>query len=346
MTHHQVIRGAEDMKDWQHVLQKLAALLLKKEEGTKYYDLKRYFILREIQGVSEDDPEVLTLQKMLVQHILSQQLENGSWNNKVYNYQEGTTHQVMNLVDLGLDAADESIKKAVDYMFTFQAAHGPFIQDVPSCGVEANLVVTNAAAMALSRAGYADDLRVKSAYEWLCTFQQDDGSWLSPNAQKRKETGGYPYCYCGLHATCNILRGVSASKYMRTSKAAHNGAEYLLQLCGFKYPIEKDATIEPPLYRFMGEDLIPFEGAWYDPRIVPPEVGPIPPQERDRKIEVWTTQHVLGSLCVLGYGLDNEKVRKGHDRLLQLVGSDITMETIMALKGLHESFSAFSFHGH
>lgn len=334
------------MKDWHHILQKWAEIYLEKTAKDKYYPLKKYYILREILGKPEDDPEVLTLQKNLIQEILANQLENGSWGDNLYNYEEGTTHQVMTLLDLGVNAKDEPIQRAADYMFSFQTENGPFTQKKPSCGVEANIVPTNAVVMALARSGYADDPRVFKAYNWLTTWQQEDGSIISPDAQRRKTEGGYPDCYCGIHQTCNVLLGLSTSEAMQKSEAAARGVNYLLGLCGYKYEIASEG-IEPPLYRYMKEPLIPFEGAWHDPRTVPPHVGFIPKQDVDRKVEVFTTQHVLGTLCVLGCGLNNKKVKKGHDRLLERAkADDISLETFMAVKGLHQPFSVFSFHGH
>jgi hypothetical protein len=332
------------MKDWHRTLQEWAAIYLERETAKKYYDLKKYYVLTEIFGKSDDDPDVAALHNKLVETILGSQLENGSWNNKVYNYEEGTTHQVMTLLDLGITSDDESVTKAVDYIFYHQLKSGAFQQYNPSCGVEANLIVTNAAVMALARAGYSNDPRVAKAYTWLVNWQQDDGSWLSPHAQKRRHESGYPYCYCGIHATCNALLGLSVSKSMRESEAAVRGVEYLLRLYHSKYTIE--GGVEPPLYKYMGESPVPFEGAWHDPRVVPPEVGPIS-RDIDRKIEVLTTQHVLATLSTLGYGLEHQKIKEGHDRLLDLVhAEDVSIETLMAVKGLHGSFSAFSFHGH
>lgn len=334
------------MKDWNHALQKWATLLLSKAEDT-YYNLRKYYILREIVTLPKNDPDVVTLHKTLIHGILDKQMENGSWNNKVYNYEEGTTHQVMKLVDLGVNINDDAIKKAVNYMFSFQRENGAFMQNEPSCGAEASLVVTNAVVMALARTGYADDPRVVKAYKWLCTWQQEDGSWLSPGAQSRREKGGYPYCYCGIHQTRNILLGLSTSETMRKSEAAARGVNYLLGLYGCKHTMTVTEAVEPPLYRYMEESLTPFEGTWHDPRIIPPEFGVISPEDIDRKVEVFTTQHVLGALLMLGYGLKNEKIKKGHDRLLELIRADeVSLETAMTIKGLHQPFNVFSFRGH
>jgi hypothetical protein len=282
-----------------------------------------------------------------MEEIIGKQLENGSWNNKVYDYEEGTTHQLMKLIELGLTAEDEHVRKAVEYMFQFQAEDGAFIQGRTMCGARANLVTTNAVVLALARAGCSNDPRVANAYEWLRSWQQEDGSWLSPEAKRRREEGkGYPHPYCGLHATCNVLLGFSAIEKTRRSEAAKRGVNYLLGLYGYKYEIDK--KIKPPFFRFiLKKGLVPFEGAWHDPRCVPPEVGLISRERVDRIVETATTQEVLVPLSMLGYGLDNEKVRKGLNRLIQLqTASGVTLRTLMMMKSLYQGLSVFSFHGH
>lgn len=147
-------------------------------------NLHRYYVLCEILQRSEDDREVCELRKALIGDILGKQLENGSWKDKVYDYEEGTTHQLMKLVDLGLSPGDEHVKKGAEYILRFQTENGSFVQGKHRCGVEANLVCTNASVLALARTGYADDPRVDKACDWLCGFQLEDGSWLSPRARK------------------------------------------------------------------------------------------------------------------------------------------------------------------
>jgi len=303
--------------------------------------LDRFYILREIVEKPEDDPEVRRLRDSLVNEILGQQLENGSWNNKVYDYEEGTTHQLMKLMELGLTAQDEHVKKGVKYILGFQAENGPFVQDRPSCGVEANLVSTNAAVLALVRTGHADDPGVGRAYAWLCSWQQEDGSWLSPRAKRSGEEGeGYPYPYCGLHATCNVLLGLSATEQGRESEAARQGADFLLSLYG---------------HIFQNGERIPFDGAWLDPRCVPPEWGEMP----DEVVEIETILEVLSTLSMLGYGLEYEKVKKGLNRLIELQAADgrwiyprpeltykETLTALMTIRSLYRPLSTFSFHGH
>jgi hypothetical protein len=325
------------LADWKSILKADPTDWLLQQAGP----LDRFYILREIVERPKDDPEVRHLRDSLVDEILGQQLENGSWNNNVYNYEKGTTHQLMKLMELGLTAQDEHVKKGVKYILGFQAENGSFVQGRPSCGVEANLVMTNAAVLALARTGYADHPGVGRAYVWLCSWQQEDGSWLSPRAKRSREEGeGHPYPYCGLHATCNVLLGLSATEQGRTSEAARRGADFLLSLYG---------------HIFKNGERIPFGGAWLDPRCVPPEWGEMP----DEVVEVETILEALGSLSMLGYGLEDEKIGKGLNRLIELQAADgrwnyprleltckETLFALMIIKSLYQPLSTFSFHGH
>lgn len=331
------------MKNWLTILKKDPTQRLLRQATP----LRRYYILLEVLEKPKTDSEVADLRRTIIDEILSKQLENGSWNNKVYDYEKGTTHQLMKLVELGLTSRDEPIKKGVEYLLRFQVENGSFVQGKTGCGLESNLVKTNAATLALTRTGYSDDPRTKKAYEWLCSWQQEDGSWISPRAEKSRDGGkGYPHTYCGIHATCNVLLGLSATERTRKSEAAKCGANYLFGLYGYKYEIE--GSIEPPYFKaILGKELLSYEGAWFDPRCVPPPVGVIPREDVDRKVEIITTEHVLGTLSMLGYGLENEKVKNGLSRLIRLLKEDeISLYTMTVIKSLYQPFSVFSFHGH
>jgi hypothetical protein len=342
----------EKQGDWKNVLKAdPTGWLMQQAKG-----LDRYYILREIMEKPEDDAEVSSLRKALVDEILGKQLENGSWDNKVHDdYGQCTTQQLMKLIDLGISSQDEPIEKGAEYILQFQVENGSFVQGTPGCGVEATLVPTNSAALALARTGYADDPRTAKAYEWLCGWQQEDGSWLSPRAKKSREEGeGYPHPYCGLHATCNVLLGLSATEKTRESEAAKRGADFLLSLYGYKYDIA--GTIEPPYFRsILGKQPVPFEGAWFDPRCIYPGFGAI----SSREIDIGSTEHVLSTLSALGCGLENGKVSGGLKRLIKFQEEDgrwsfpkseidhgFTLGALMIIKSLHQPLNVFSFHGH
>ena len=343
----------EKQQDWKKVLNSDPTDLLLQEAG----NLEKYYVLREIVEKPEDDIEVSNLRDTLIDEILGKQQADGSWNGKPYDYENGTTHQLMKLMELGLSAQDVSVKKGTDYLFQCQAANGSFIQGEMRCvcgtdidpvyktfpAINTNPIITNAVLLALARTGYSDDPRVAKGYEWLCSWQEADGSWLSPRARESRErVEGYPHPFCGIHATCNALLGLSATEKSRQSQAARLGAEFILSLYGHK----RDISVKPP----YADKSIPFNGAWFDKRMVPPPKNKPP----DIVIEIISTTHVLSILSMLGYGLENEKVRAGVERLIAFQSQEglwlrdhqFTLYTLMTIKSLHQPLRCFSFHGH
>jgi len=350
----------EKQQDWKKVLK--ADPTEKLLEQLEHLD--RYYLLREIMEKPGGDTEVSNLRTALVGEILEKQMEDGSWNGQPYDYANGTTHQLMKLMELGLSPEDEPVKRGTDYLFRCQAEDGSFIQGELRCVcgkdidpvardfpvIKSNPIITNAALLALARTGHSDEPRVEKGYEWLCSWQDEDGSWSSPRARMCREHGeGYPYTYCGIHATCNALLGLSATEKTRNSQAVRRGVEFILNLYGYKRLIE----VKPP----YEDKSVPFDGAWFDPRCATPANQPPPP---DVVIEAASTYHVLSTLSMLGYGLENEKIRAGVQRLMEWQSPDglwlvdhpflddhpFTLRILLAIKSLHQPLQVFSLHGH
>jgi len=166
----------------------------------------------------------------------------------------------------------------------------------------------------------------------------------------RERGEGYPHPFCGIHATCNALLGLSATEKTRNSQAVRRGVEFILSLYGSKY----SRNIEPP----YAVTSTPFDGAWFDPKCV----APADAKPSDIVVEVGSTQHVLSTLSMLGYGLENERVRAGVQRLLEVQSQDglwlkdqplqflsfhqFTLHTLMTIKSFYQPLQFFSFHGH
>jgi hypothetical protein len=327
-------------QDWKKVLKADPTNKLLEQLG----HLDRYYILREIMEKPEDDAEVSSLRKELADEILSKQMEDGSWNGKAHDYENGTTQQLMKLVELGMSTRDEPVRKGTEYLFRCQSENGSFSKEGLQCGIEANLVTTNSVLLALTRTGYGDDPRVAKGYEWLCSWQDEDGSWLSPRARISREQGeGYPHPYCGLHATCNALLGLSATEQTRQSQSAQRGAEFILSVYGSKY----DRSTEPPYVLTS----IPFDGAWHDLNCVDPATTT---DRSERVVEMITTEHVLSTLSMLGYGLENDKVGAGVERLLGFQARTglwlrhnlFTLSAMFTIKSFYQPLRVFSYHGH
>ena len=107
--------------------------------------------------------------------------------------------------------------------------------------------------------------------------------------------------------------------------------------------------------RVLKEAAPPFEGAWFDPRCVPPGAG----AATGREVEILSTEHILSTLSVLGYGLENEKMEAGLKRLIEFQAEDgrwilpkpemtygFTWGALMTIKSLHEPLRVYSLHGH
>ena len=153
---------------------------------------------------------------------------------------------------------------------------------------------------------------------------------------------GYPHPFCGIHATCNALLGLSATEKTQQSQVAQRGAEFILSIYGSRY---KRST-EPP-YAITST---PFDGAWYDLYVIPGDA-----QDRsERTVDIVTTGHVLSTLSVMGYGLENERIRAAIERLIGFQSQDglwlerhqLTLVTLMTIKSLYQPLCVFSEHGH
>jgi hypothetical protein len=121
-----------------------------------------------------------------VKNILKKQNPNGSWtypNKKAIlrsstNYNQYQTYKtVAELVEFyGLNKKHAAIKKAAEYLFSFQTREGEFR------GMYGNQYSPNYSASItefLIKAGYTGT-RIKESLNWLLTMRQDDGGWAIP----------------------------------------------------------------------------------------------------------------------------------------------------------------------
>jgi hypothetical protein len=133
------------------------------------------------------------------------------------------------LGDMGFDFTDTRIKKACEYILSFQCNNG-FIPE--SEKDKYNIDVTELQNMpcrfsiimiGLSKVGMGNDPRVKKAYDLLVRWQRDDGGWiLQMHREERNWTRSCPYST--FHATYALY----ASKIEKCSKNVENGLTFLL----------------------------------------------------------------------------------------------------------------------
>ena len=129
-----------------------------------------------------------------VKKILKAQQPNGSWiypNKKATlrsptNYDQYQTYKtIAELVEFyGLNSKHEAIRKAADYLFSFQTEEGEFR------GMYGNQYSPNYSASVtefLIKAGYGNDIRIEKSLSWLLGMRQYDGGWAIPLRTRNRE---------------------------------------------------------------------------------------------------------------------------------------------------------------
>jgi hypothetical protein len=121
------------------------------------------------------------------QKILKKQQTNGSWKypsrkediRTQENYAQLETYRQLGMLVELYDFTNnhDSIKKAADFLFTFQTREGDFR------GIYGTQYTPNYTAGILElliKAGYNKDNRIKAGLEWLLSVRQNDGGWAVP----------------------------------------------------------------------------------------------------------------------------------------------------------------------
>ena len=149
------------------------------------------FTRRNLLGEQVNTEGLWTLPR--VKRIMKNQQSNGSWiypNKKAMlrsptNYNQYQTYKtVAELVEFyGLNKKHEAIRKAAEYLFSFQTGEGEFR------GMYGNQYSPNYSASItefLIKAGYRD-IRIEKSLNWLLKMRQDDGGWAIPLRTRNRE---------------------------------------------------------------------------------------------------------------------------------------------------------------
>jgi hypothetical protein len=149
------------------------------------------FTKRNLLGEEVDIEELWTLPR--VKRILKNQQLNGSWvypNKKAIlrsptNYNQYQTYKtIAELVEFyGLNRKHDAIRKAAEYLFSFQTKEGEFR------GMYGNQYSPNYSASItefLIKAGY-EGTRIEKSLDWLLRMRQDDGGWAIPLRTRNRE---------------------------------------------------------------------------------------------------------------------------------------------------------------
>jgi len=155
----------------------------------------RYFALRDLEGLSEDDEELERTRTAImtsgpVPNILGKQAPGGQWGDPADFYRrskyKGTVWNLILLAELGADGEDERIRRAGEFVLRWSqhresggfshngtGEKGGTRDGVISC-------LTGNLAFSLHRLGFADDERVRKAYDWIVRYQRYEAASTVP----------------------------------------------------------------------------------------------------------------------------------------------------------------------
>ena len=255
----------------------------------------RYWTLLDILDRSADDPEVLAAQAVVptfppVAGLLAAQKSDGYWVKRDYYLPKhyGTFWVLSVLADLGLTAENEQIRRACEFLFTFQHEHGAFCRrrrvsgqgmvwaDQPGPCTHARIV------RFLFQFGYGDDPHTRTAVDWLLANQRDDGMWHC-------NPGGRHGC---LRATLDYLRAAVLDPEMTAHPATTRAAAVVC-----------DLLMQPRMGRYHTKELwTVLEYPYFDYGVI----------------------SALDALARLGYTLEQPKVAVAMEYLLSRQSSNGT----------------------
>jgi hypothetical protein len=193
----------------------------------------RYGTLRDLLDRPAGDPEVQVARAAIpdyppVAALLAAQKPGGYWIKPDYYLpkHDGTFWTLSLLADLGLTAENGQIRRACEFMFTFQRENGAFCRRRRVAGKglvwgERDEPCTHARIVRfLIQFGYGGDPRIRAAIDWLLSLQHEDGMWDC-----------HPQGRCGcLRATHDVLRVAALDAEMAAQPAIARGTEIVCSL--------------------------------------------------------------------------------------------------------------------
>ncbi len=227
----------------------------------------------DILDQSEDDVQVKDVKNRLIAdpkiQLLLAELKN--WPGQVLNSHKSASqpfHKLSFIADIGLTKDNPDVAAIAERVFEHQSEEGPFqlTANYPAhfggTGTDIwawALCDAPVIAYSLAKMGYRDDVRVQKAAAylfwlafpngWHCTVSKELGQFRGPG----KKDDPCPY------ATLVTLKMLAQFPQYRDSKAAHDGAECLLNLW------QNSRTLHPYIF-YMGTDFRKLKAPfiWYD----------------------------------------------------------------------------------
>jgi hypothetical protein len=204
----------------------LSWLMEREQPAARYRALVGLLDLREsatdVRKARADIPE-----RGWAAEILKGEKPGGFWESRKNLYLPKYTATIWNLIvlaDLGMTAQDERVRRPCElFLKEYSRPDGGF--DTPSSTwSRSEVCLTGNLARTLVLSGYADDARVRLAFDWLVENQMDDGGW---HCFYEKAFGrGTLDCWEGLSAFAALPR----SKLTRRMKrSVERGVEFYLR---------------------------------------------------------------------------------------------------------------------
>jgi len=225
----------------------------------------RYLALRDLLDRAESDLEVQATKKAipnskLLTKIFSKQNPRGFWEDPDSPYHpkyKSAYWQIMILGQLGMDKSDERVQRACEFILSLQLEEGGFssytskraleeydwmqsrralkekLQPTPEAYAQSLVTehqyscLTGNVCAAMLRMGYARDIRLEKALNWLVKIQNKDGGWLCPywKAHVRDKHGCFYGTICPLEAFSEFPEAKRSQEMKHTIE---RGAKFLL----------------------------------------------------------------------------------------------------------------------
>lgn len=221
----------------------------------------------------ESDPAVVSARgRMLADSQVSSLIaELAGWPGQVLNSHKSAGqhyHKLNFLADLGIKAGDAGMQVVIERIFTHQSEEGPFQlptivpEHYGGSGKETRswaLCDAPLTLYALSKLGFAEDVRVRKGIDYLVNLGRENGWPCAVSSELGKFRGpGRKDDPCP-YATLAMLKLLSVNPLDRESRQAQNGLESILALWANRQE-------QHPYMFFMGTDFTKLKAPliWYD----------------------------------------------------------------------------------
>src|SRR5437899_627585 len=199
-----------------------------------------YWTLREVHGVSDNDPEVRSYQDKIasfepVRTLLDEQHSEGYWGEPEDCYWpkwRATVWPLILLAELGMPGDNPNIRKACEYFLNTMDSQDRSWPprkypdgDLTGYRLLWEPCVTGNMARTLVEFSYRDDPRVREMFEWLVKHQLPDGGWNCEVGEWGKEV-----CHSSFMSTVEPLWAFSS---LDPRKWPKGGREAVERACEF-----------------------------------------------------------------------------------------------------------------